>query len=198
MTPPQGPAVWSQGGNCKIKVAPMARLCRAMPEVDSREKAMAMLFLKKSKAQGNKKGFSLSAHHRGEWDWGKNADWQLMSETSMARHLKHKSWVFKLFRALQKHYGSPSNRVNSTLILVKDFWLEKMKCTYNFWALSCTPFPKVFLCFSLEQMFVTPKISLRRLTRGELDFPEVGDLLTGPQGSSAHEPLSGPFRRLLP
>lgn len=102
----------------------------------------------------------------------------------MARHLKHKRWVFKLFRALQKHYGSPSNRVNSILILVKDFWLGKMKCTCNFWALSCTPFPKVFLCFSLEQMFVIPKISLRRLTRGELDFPEVGHLLTGPQGSS--------------
>lgn len=127
-----------------------------------------MLFLKKSKAQGNKKGFSLSAHRRGE-----NADWQPTSETSMARHLKHKRWVFK-FRALQKHYGSPSNWVNSTLILVKDFWLEKMKCTCNFWALSCTPFPKVFLCFSLEQMFVTPKLSLRRLTRGELDFPEGG------------------------
>lgn len=145
-----------------------------------------MLFLKKSKAQGNKKGFSLSAHHRGEWDWGGNADWQLTSETSMAHHLKHKHWVFKLFRALQKHYGSHSNRVNSTLILVKDFWLEKMKCTCNFWALSCTPFPKVFLCFSLEQMFVTPKTSLRRLTRGEPDFPEAGDLLTGPQGSSTN------------
>lgn len=156
-----------------------------------------MLFLKKSKAQGNKKGFSLSAHHRGEWDWGENADWQPTSETSMARHLKHKRWVFKLFRALQKHYGSPSNRVNSTLILVKDFWLEKMKCTCNFWALSCTPFPKVFLCFSLEQMFVTPKLSLRRLTRGELDFPE-GGICSQALRAAAAAPLSGPLRRLLP
>lgn len=49
--------------------------------------------------------------------------------------------------------------------------------------LSCGPFPKVFLCFSLEQMFVTPKISLHRLTRARgARFPRGGGSAHSPSG----------------